>query len=201
MIRKLALLFICSIFLGGLIYMIIPGKTIIHTRGAIIEKSLKELVSESDLIIKGKVIKKLPSKWSNPNFSRGDEISNVLQTDFQILINDVLKGTPYDLKKISIRIEGGELDKVTYIIDEMPKMEAGQDIIAFLSKDDSDVAIKEEDYYVFTGVGQGLYIKEPLAEPMYTCFYDQGTQNIVEESLFREMIREVVGDKKNKKSN
>jgi len=192
MIRKLVFMFVFSVLLGSTLYFVIPQTVTVKTSCLVIEKSMEELILDSNIIIKGKVLGKHPSKWSNPDFLKGDEISNILQTDVKILVTDVLKGTPYNSNMILVRIDKGSTEGIEFVSDDIPDFIEGQDVLLFLSIDDSDVAVFTEDYYILNGMGQGLYIKEPYAENLYTCFYDNENQNIIEESLFREMIKTLI---------
>lgn len=187
--KFLLLLFIISFSLGSLIYASIPRTKIITTHNIILEKDLPELISDSDVIVKGKVGNKLPSKWTNPNFIKGDHIRNIIQTDVNISIKEVLKGVPYSNSSLNLRTDTGKIDNIEYVSGDIPDLTYNEDVILFLSKDDSDVAKPNENYYVLTGLGQGLYIKEPYADSLYTCFYNQDEQNIIEESVFKEMIQ------------
>lgn len=46
-----------------------------------------------------------------------------------------------------------------------PNFEKGEDILVFLSRDDSDITVANEDYYVLTGMLQGKYnLKEKNTE-------------------------------------
>jgi hypothetical protein len=184
----LLFLFIISFSIGILIFVSLPKTKIIATHNIILEKNLSDLISESNVIIKGKIGNKLPSRWTNPDFIRGDHIRNIIQTDTNISIIEVLKGVPYNNSSLNLRTDTGKLDNVEYISEDIPALIYNEEVILFLSKDDSDVANPAENYYVLTGMGQGLYIKEPYADSLYTCFYDQENQNIIEESVFKDMI-------------
>ena len=184
----LLFLFIISFSIGILIFVSLPKTKIITTHSIILEKNLPDLISESNVIIKGKIGNKLPSRWTNPDFIRGDHIRNIIQTDTNISIIEVLKGVPYNNSSLNLRTDTGKLDNVEYISEDIPALTYNEEVILFLSKDDSDVANPAENYYVLTGMGQGLYIKEPYADSLYTCFYDQENQNIIEESVFKDMI-------------
>lgn len=174
--------------MGILIYVSLPRTKIITTHNIILEKDIPDLISESDVIVKGKVGNKLPSRWTNPSFINGDHIRNIIQTDVTVSIIEVLKGLPYNSSNLNVRTDTGKLDNIEYVSEDIPDLTANENVILFLSKDDSDVAKPSENYYVITGMGQGLYIKEPYADSLYTCFYDQDNQNIIEESVFKDLI-------------
>ncbi len=119
------------------------------------KKSLNDLVVESELIVKGTVEELLNSKWTNPN--KKDGIRNTLVKDTKIKINKTFKGKPYNNNYILVRTEGGKTDNLEIISDGYPDFTKGEEIILFLSKDDSDFAISSENYYVLTGMVQGKF--------------------------------------------
>lgn len=115
---------------------------------------------KSDLIIKGVVSQVYDSKWSNENHSKGEDIRNVLQTDVGIKISDIIKGNPYDDNEVVVRIDKGETDDTVYESEGYPDFKEGEEVILFLSIDDSDIAESNENYYVLTGMRQGKFTKD-----------------------------------------
>ncbi|MGG1555625.1 hypothetical protein [Paenibacillus ferrarius] len=107
----------------------------------------------------------LSSKWSNPDGSRGANVRNVLQTDVNVTIDKTYKGKPTKSDSVVIRIEQGETKDTKVISEGYPTFQKGEEILVFLSRDDSDVANPNEDYYVLTGMLQGKYnLKEKNAD-------------------------------------
>ena len=113
------------------------------------------LILDSDLIVTGKVSGFGKSKWSNPNFERGEEISNVMQTDVYISVDSILYGDASS-EKIAVRIDEGEDETTIFHSDGYPDFEIGKPILLFLARDRSDVAT-DEDYYILVGMKQGKY--------------------------------------------
>lgn len=118
------------------------------------------LIQRSDLIIKGVVSRVYDSKWSNENQINGEHKRNVLQTDIGIKILDVIKGKPYDNNEVVVRIDKGKTDDTVYESEGYPDFKEGEEVILFLSIDDSDIAEEDENYYVLTGMRQGKFTKD-----------------------------------------
>ena len=116
----------------------------------------QELILNSDLIITGTVSKLGESKWSNPDFKVADK-RNILQTDIFVEIDEILFGE-YNKENVVVRIDKGydKSQKIRYISDSYPDFEKGENVLLFLSRDDSDVAT-DEDYFVLTGMRQGKW--------------------------------------------
>ncbi|MBL0385240.1 hypothetical protein JJB07_01160 [Tumebacillus sp. ITR2] len=128
----------------------------ISVHGIIPTKYKTDLVGESEVIVRGKVKELLPSRWSNPNWGRGQDVRNVIQTDVMVHVNKVFKGTPYD-KDIAIRIDKGYVGNTTWKSEDNPDFAPDEDVILFLHTDNSDVARPDEKYYVLTGMVQGKF--------------------------------------------
>ena len=116
----------------------------------------QELILNSDLIIAGTVSKLGESKWSNPDFKVADK-RNILQTDIFVEIDEILYGE-YNKENVVVRIDKGydKSQKIRYISNGYPDFENGENVLLFLSRDDSDVAT-DEDYFVLTGMKQGKW--------------------------------------------
>ncbi|PWK07880.1 hypothetical protein [Tumebacillus permanentifrigoris] len=134
-----------------------PDKMVVH--GIVPSKTKAELVGESDVIIRGKVKELLPSKWSNPNWERGQDVSNVIQTDILVHVNDIFKGKPYD-KDIAVRIDKGKVDNMTWESDGYPDFLPEENVVLFLRQDNSDLAKPQENYYILTGMFQGKFSQD-----------------------------------------
>lgn len=132
-----------------------PQKEEQYVMGMIANKPDDLLILDSDLIVTGKVSGFGKSKWSNPNFERGEEISNVMQTDVYISVDSILYGDASS-EKIAVRIDEGEDETTIFHSDGYPDFEIGKPILLFLARDRSDVAT-DEDYYILVGMKQGKY--------------------------------------------
>lgn len=141
--------------IGVVRHNIKPNKTEINIKGVMPHKTESEMILDSDLIVCGKVKKIKKSKWSNKDFERGEEIRNILQTDIVINVEKVLSGE-CDNSEVIVRIDKGEDENTIVYSEGYPDFTKGEEVLLFLSRDDSDVAT-DEDYYVLTGMKQGKY--------------------------------------------
>jgi len=176
-------------------------KNIIKQSCVIPYKSQSDLTRDSDVIIKGTVKEILPSKWSNPGMKKGDSVRNILQTNVVVNIEEIIKGTPYNSEEINVRINKGETDDDIVISDGYPDFINGEEVLLFLSTDNSDVANKNENYYVLTGMIQGKYtITEKNGvindsessgkdnDKIVSCAYDPDSKNQESLSDFKKEI-------------
>lgn len=146
-----------------------PDKTEINIKGIMSHKTESQMILDSDLIVCGKVKKVKESKWSNKDFARGDEIRNILQTDIVIDVEKVLSGE-CDNSEVIVRIDKGEDENTIVYSEGYPDFTKGEEVLLFLSRDDSDVAT-DEDYYVLTGMKQGKYkttVSEKTAQKVFS---------------------------------
>jgi hypothetical protein len=127
----------------------------IFVSGIIASKTEDELILDSDLIVTGQVKEIMKSKWSNEDLARGENIRNILQTDIVVFVDEVIEGT-LDQKAVTVRINKGEDAKTIVYSDGYPDFNAGEKVLLFLARDNSDVKT-EEDYYVLTGMRQGKF--------------------------------------------
>ena len=148
----------CLAFIVGFAsFHFIPNDKIITVSGIYAFKTKAELVDDSSVIIKGTVKEILPSKWSNPDFIKGNNIRNIIQTDIIVNISEVYKGEPYNKESIAVRINKGKVDDTEVVSDGYPDFIIGEEVVLFLSEDEGDLANKEENYYVSTGMLQGKF--------------------------------------------
>lgn len=132
-----------------------PEKTKININGVMPYRTESQMILDSDLILCGNVKEIMESKWSNEDFARGEEIRNILQTDVVINVESVLSGD-CDSDEVTVRIDKGEDENTIVYSEGYPDFAEGEEVLLFLSRDDSDVAT-DEDYYVLTGMKQGKY--------------------------------------------
>jgi hypothetical protein len=155
---------ICTAFLAaGLtgffaypkVHVAVFGETV-KVHGSVAHKSKTELIGSSDVIIRGTVKELLPSKWSNPDGEKGPEARNIIQTDIVVGIEQIFKGTPFD-SHIKVRVNEGQVENIKWDSEGYPDFNLGEEVILFLSKDDSDLTNPNENYYVLTGMFQGKF--------------------------------------------
>ena len=103
-----------------------------------------------------------PSFWSNPNLEKGESVRNIIQTDFIVNVEKAYKNKPYNDSEVTVRIDKGTVGDTTLESEGVPDFNVGDEVVLFLSKDDSDLANPNEVYYVVTGMSQGKFtLKKP----------------------------------------
>ncbi|MFC4768544.1 hypothetical protein [Effusibacillus consociatus] len=164
-----------------------PKTETIHIDGVIPFKSKTQLIGESEVILRGTVKAKLPSKWSNPNGEKGQGVPNIVQTDIVIAVDEIFKGTPYNNKDIVVRIDKGEIDKTKVVSDGYPDFTPGEEVVLFLAKDDGDLANPNENYYVLKGMRQGKFTIADKTNKKYS----NGRDTILLSTFSEEIPREL----------
>lgn len=157
-------IFAFSFLIGGLsfgLYKHLSPKEI-TVNGAIAGLTQEELILNSDLIITGTVTKINESKWSNPEKIKDKR--NVLQTDVEIEIDDILLGE-YDLGIAVVRVNKGydKKTRIKYISDGYPDFYEGENVLIFLARDDGDLKT-DENYFVTVGMYQGKWSLDKESE-------------------------------------
>ncbi len=150
----LIIVVLCLGITGIIIYNNRPVKEVVIS-GSIAHLTQEELILNSDLIITGTVTKINESKWSNPEKIKDKR--NVLQTDVEIEIDDILLGE-YDLNTAVVRVNKGydKKTKTRYISDGYPDFYEGENVLIFLARDDGDLKT-DENYFVTVGMIQGKW--------------------------------------------
>lgn len=138
---------------------VVKEKTTITVSGIMPGFSKEDLVQKADVIIKGVVNNVEESEWSNNNPFIKNSTRNVLQTDIKVDIKEVIKGQPYDEDNVVVRINKGENADTIYESEGYPDFEEGEEVILFLSIDDSMLK-SSENYYILTGMRQGKFTLE-----------------------------------------
>ena len=155
--RRTIIISCCLAFILGITaFQFSPKQETMAVNGSIAFKSKVDLINDASVIIKGTVKEILPSKWSNPDFKKGENVRNIIQTDILVNVDDVYKGTPYS-KTVTVRIGKGTVGDTTMLSNGYPDFTSGEEVILFLSQDDGDLANPNENYYVLTGMLQGNF--------------------------------------------
>jgi hypothetical protein len=188
--KKIIFIAFCiSIITGVIIFKFTPTKTKIISHYSILSLSKSDLIGSSDIIIRGTVKEILPSVWSNPGFKKGNSIRNILTTDIVIEIKKIFKGIPYDNKNIIVRIEKGYDDSTTAISDGYPDFKPEENVILFLSNDESDIVDTSSNYYVLTGMAQGKFAlkKSTIKDEEYSSEAEWLKENIFVSKFSKEI--------------
>lgn len=172
---------------------VIKDRNTVYSEGLVAYMDVDDLVTTADVIVKGTIEKSLPSEWSNPGFKRGDGIRNILQTDIVITVDEVFKGKPYDEKEIAVRVDYGETLTSKTVSEGYPEFARGEEVILFLSLDDSDVKT-DENYYVLTGMRQGKYYLDKASGSGGTYISASGRSGeTIDISALKEMVSSAAG--------
>ena len=115
-------------FLAVLIMLLLTNLS----EALLIELPLPELVKESDIIIRGEVVK-TESRWGYLEYNAN---SRIIFTDVTIAVTDYLKGAS-DKSEVVIETEGGEIGEIGLMVEDMPKFETGEDVVLFLSQENN----------------------------------------------------------------
>lgn len=157
--KRVAILLFAAVVIGVMVIVFYPFKKTVYDNGSIAAKTLYDLMVDSDVVIKGTVKEVLPSKWSNPDHIEGEGLRDIIQTDISINIDQIFKGKPYNDKNIIVKIDKGKIGNVEYKSDGYPDFTPGEEVVLFLSIDDSPFAkvYGNGNYYVLTGMLQGKF--------------------------------------------
>lgn len=119
------------------------------------KRSQEEIIEDADVIVVGKVKEILESRWSNENYIKGEEVPNILQKDIIVEVDELYRGNLQNKKDVVVRIEAeneGFYPSGGYI-----NFSKDEEVLLFLSEDDSILNDGSENYYVLAGGSQGLY--------------------------------------------
>ena len=125
------------------------------------------------------------SRWSNPDFLRGTDIRNILQTDIVVDVDNNMYGDTEN-NSVIVRINKGEDENTIFCDENTPDFTLNENVLLFLARDDSDVKT-DEDYYVLVAKKQSKY-ELPDNEAVSAYSYDNQTIDLV--SLQQKIIDE-----------
>jgi hypothetical protein len=91
--------------------------------------TIEDLIQSSELVIKGTVVRVLPSEVINKNHP------NVIYTTSVISIDEVLRGAPPPSNTIAIVQLGGRVPPCTFTVKDSPLVELREEYIFFLVRD------------------------------------------------------------------
>jgi hypothetical protein len=93
----------------------------------IVRMSLSELVGNSDLIVRGEVLK-TECRWGTLESDPG---SRIIFTDATVAVGELLKGTS-DRSELVIATEGGVIGDLGLRVEDMPEFAVGEEVVVFL---------------------------------------------------------------------
>jgi hypothetical protein len=110
------------------------------------------------------------TRWSNPENVLGSEISNIIDTFYNVDIIETYKGVPVNTKTIILAADNGKIGNVRTHISGYPEFKVGDQVILFLVKNPIKSPLDfypYKDSYKIFGFSQGVY------------FYDQVTSEYI----------------------
>jgi len=129
--------------------------TIAEKSGTLVDYTIEELISDSNLIIRAKL--KDASETFQIQSAEGEAISNF--TDYYFEIEEIIAGECSDDTAVTVRIEGGTVDDFKLIVDEAPEVPYDSEVILFLYKPNMGSGFNTEgDYYYILGLNQGIFV-------------------------------------------
>lgn len=186
MFKKSLVICACAMFIVSAAFGIICNGNkikIVEVNGMVPVVTEKELILNSELIVRGTVIELSDAKWSNPDLEEGKR--NILQTDVIVKVDEVISGE-YSKDKVTVRMDKGFDDKKKVLVksDGYPDFTEGESAILFLSSDDSDIAT-DEDCYVLTGMKNGK-ITENEVKNKFKINSENDTVSELKEKIVKE---------------
>jgi hypothetical protein len=132
---------------------------------SISEVSLDGLISESDLIVVGKVDSDIPSRWNTADGKRPDSVTTInisskytIFTDQLFLPSTVIKGDDKDKGLVRIRHFGGQVEQDIMTISSKAPLEVDQSYLLFLVVDTLGTTAEiDQGHYIVLGAIQGVY--------------------------------------------
>lgn len=118
------------------------------------------LVNESEIAVKGTIEKVLDQKWNTSNNKKPTDIKgdDMIYRDIILKVSEVFKGNIGVDEKIIMRTFGGTVDNFTVQFDPQINFLKGEEVIVFLSNDDTPYnKQKTKDHYKILGGLQGIY--------------------------------------------
>lgn len=130
------------------------GITTAIVSGLLPDLDYGDLMKESSLVIRGKVVDQSGAFQITPVF--GDSPSNF--TDYLLQVEEVLRGNANPKDIVSVRIQGGLVDKLNVIVEDSPNFNIGDEVLVFMYQPNMGSGYNTEgDYYYVLGVNQGAF--------------------------------------------
>lgn len=126
--------------------------------GSIEQLDDKELFTNSETIVIGKVKETLPSKYGDKTSKDTDfGPSHVIYTDIIISVDKYLKN-PLSTNEVRVRVAGGTIGDDSLTMEDEPTFKTGENVLLYLTKDTSPATQDiGPDHFVVTGLLQGKF--------------------------------------------
>ncbi|HZW49143.1 MAG TPA: hypothetical protein VFF80_03305 [Bacillota bacterium] len=144
------------------------GITTAVVSGLLPDLDYGDLMKESSLVIRGKVVDQSESFQIIPVF--GNSPSNF--ADYSLQVEEVLRGNANPKDIVSARIQGGLVEKLNVIVEDSPNFNIGDQVLVFMYQPNMGSGYNTEgDYYYVLGVNQGaFYLTEKSGTTDYNIF-------------------------------
>lgn len=131
--------------------------TTAYKSGVIEEYNYQDLVNDAPVVVTSHVVATsepfqiIPVSGASPsNF-----------TDVTIQVDEVLRGDVEVGDQLTVRVEGGQVEDLNVVVEEMPELNIGEDNLLFLYQPGMGGAYNTEgDYYYVLGLYQGAFYPE-----------------------------------------
>lgn len=157
-------------------------KTISSYSSYAVRYEFEEMIERAQLVVRGKVTGKSDTITISPATGSGDDC---LYTDYYLEISDTLRGNKSAGDTVAVRIRGGET--LTHVVydENVPTINIGDEVVAFLYQLNMGATYTTEgDYYYIVAIDQGWYLSDGTDDDGNTVF--TGAQDV--ESLIWEEI-------------
>jgi len=142
---------ICAMGMYG--YNATKGDTM-YISGTIVERDLDDLLEKSCLVVEGTVVGHSDSFQIK---SITGAVANY--TDYYLETSTILRGETED-KEVTIRVQGGTVDKYTEIYENSPALKVGDTYLVFLYEPGRGGSFNTAgEYYYILGLTQGVFTK------------------------------------------
>ncbi len=161
--KTIVLLCLVTALVGGIIAYTVPK--MIGNRTSVSNVypavSQEEMIKTADLIVTGKFTGHGDAYPLDNRAVGGDPQSDnglveTTRTRYSFAISTVIKGTPYDEKTISIRVEG-DPDDPTSVYEDQPKIQEGGEYLLFLFNDSYTIFPEDQPFYEIFQASGGLF--------------------------------------------
>ena len=139
--------------------------TTAYISGSLVHLSFEEVIARSHLIAKGKFVGQSEPFRVKPTNGADESVF----IDYYLEPTEILRGSlkPNSNRTISIRMEGGESNRLKIINNDNPKVMPGDEVIVFLCETNwGGGYTTNENYYILTGITQGIYFGK---KDVYEC--------------------------------
>lgn len=146
--------------------------TVAYKSGILEEYTYQDLVNDSPVVVTSHVVDVSEPFQIIP--VSGAAPSNF--TDVTIEVDEVLRGDVEVGDQLTVRVEGGQVEKLNVVVEESPEFNMGDDNLLFLYQPGMGGAYNTEgDYYYVLGLYQGAFYPENSVDSVKSMAEDVST--------------------------